>query len=153
MTVYDIDKLMAQTRSLAAEYRAATGQVLPVSSELAIYDACRHLGLRAASEHRAGVDVVGEQGAYQIKSRVCFDPKKRGYRLGRVNTKGDWTHVLLVVYDARYEPLEIWQAERKVVEEALTQARPNPRGSMTIEKFKAIGHCVWRRAAENTNEC
>lgn len=149
MSVYDLDKLMMQARLVAAEYRAATGQTMPVSSELAIYDTCRLLGLQIAPKDRAGVDVVGPDAAYQVKSRVLFHPQKRGYRVGRINFNGDWTHVLLVLYDAQYEPIEIWQNTREVLERHVEHERPNPRGAMTIEKFKAIGTCLWRKEADS----
>ena len=46
MAVYKLDKLMAETRRLAAEYRRSTGSTLPVSAELAKFDAISLLGLR-----------------------------------------------------------------------------------------------------------
>ena len=41
MSVYSVDKLMAQTRKQAAECRQMTGQPLPVTAEIINYDAAR----------------------------------------------------------------------------------------------------------------
>ncbi len=38
MSVYAVDKLMAQTRKLAADFRQMTGQPLPVTAEIANFD-------------------------------------------------------------------------------------------------------------------
>lgn len=54
--------------------------------------------------------------------------------------------VLLVLMNEEFETLEIWEAERSVVMQALTapgsKAR-NGRGSLAVSKFKQIGKPVW----------
>jgi hypothetical protein len=45
MGIDSIDKLMAEARRLAVEYRQTTGKTLPVTSEIAVYDAIRLLNL------------------------------------------------------------------------------------------------------------
>ncbi|HUT41486.1 MAG TPA: hypothetical protein VM011_09110, partial [Gammaproteobacteria bacterium] len=57
--VYSIDKLISETRRLAAEYRRSTGQALPVSAEIARHDAARLLGLTLCEPGTAGVDAIG----------------------------------------------------------------------------------------------
>ena len=52
----------------------------------------------------------------------------------------------MVVMNEVFETLEIWEAERSAVVEALTapgsKAR-NRRGSLAVSKFKQIGKRVW----------
>ena len=44
MSVYAVDKLIAQARQLAADYRRTTGKPLPgVSNEIALHDVLRLL--------------------------------------------------------------------------------------------------------------
>jgi hypothetical protein len=145
MPVYDLDKLMEQTRRLAAEYRAATGQTLPVSAELAVHDACKLLSMSPVTQPEAGVDATLGDKRFQIKSRVLFQPEKKGYRVGQLNPKGAWDGVLLVLYDSEYQPMEIWSASREELSDALDKKTTNPRGSLTVEKFKALGRLAWQR--------
>lgn len=45
MDIYSIDKLMHETRQLAAKYHQTTGTALPVTGEIARFDAAKALGL------------------------------------------------------------------------------------------------------------
>ena len=150
MTVYSIDKLIAETRRLAAEFRRSTGQVLPVSGEIARHDAARILGLTLCEQRTGGIDAIG-QGAregqrIQVKSRVISRDKKSGARIGQLNPNGDWDTVVLVIMDEDYEPCEIYEASREEVEEAMSSSssRSN-RGAISISKFKIISWLVWTR--------
>ena len=105
MTIYSIDKLITETRRLAAEFRRSTGQALPVSGEIARYDAARLLGLTLCDQRTGGVDAIGngqrEGQRIQIKSRVITTEKKSGARIGQLNPNGEWDTVLLVIMDQR----------------------------------------------------
>ncbi|MGB5180265.1 MAG: hypothetical protein WBP44_16235 [Gammaproteobacteria bacterium] len=150
MTVYSIDKLIAETRRLAAEFRRSTGQVLPVSGEIARYDAARILGLTLCEQRTGGIDAIGqgdrEGQRIQVKSRVLSLDKKSGARIGQLNPNGDWDTVVLVIMDEDYEPREIYEASREEVEEAMSgsSSRSN-RGAISISKFKIISWLVWTR--------
>ena len=150
MTVYSIDKLIAETRRLAAEFRRSTGQVLPVSGEIARHDAARILGLTLCEQRTGGIDAVGQGGRegqrIQVKSRVLSQDKKSGARIGQLNPNGDWDTVVLVIMDEDYEPCEIYEASREEVEEAMSSSssRSN-RGAISISKFKIISWLVWTR--------
>lgn len=150
MTVYSIDKLIAETRRLAAEFRRSTGQVLPVSGEIARYDAARILGLTLCEQRTGGIDAIGqgdrEGQRIQVKSRVLSQDKKSGARIGQLNPNGDWDTVVLVIMDEDYEPREIYEASREEVEEAMSgsSSRSN-RGAISISKFKIISWLVWTR--------
>jgi len=144
-----IDTLMAQTRELAANYYQTTQQTLPVSHELAKYDAIRLLKLVEAKEGLKGVDAVGNGVKFQIKSRVCFNPQGGSYRIGQLNMEGEWDETLLVLLSPEYQPTAIYAATRDQLIDAIEE-NPNPnrakRGIMSVAKFKAVGSCVWAEA-------
>lgn len=148
MSVFDLDKLMSETRRLAAEYRQATGATLPVSGEIARYDAMRLLGLSAPAEPVAGVDALGADGTrYQIKARTLFEGGKGKQRIGQINSEGSWERVLLVLLNDAYETHAIHEAERDAVLEALNQVRHNKRGPLSVARFIALGRAIWPEPA------
>jgi len=150
--VYSIDKLISETRRLAAEYRRSTGQALPVSAEIARHDAARLLGLTLCEPGTAGVDAIGtgnrEGQRVQIKSRVMTQDSKSGARLGQINTQGEWDTLLLVILDEDYEASEIYEASREELGDAIAGSENSNRarrGALSIAKFKNIGWLVWAR--------
>ncbi len=152
MNTIAVDTLMAQTRRLAALYRQTTGQTLPVSAELSRYDAAQLLGLSVISgAPRAGVDFTGSQGPYhckniQVKSRVIFNDNNSGYRIGQLNLSMPWEIVVLVLYEANYEPFAIYAATKEEVIASLSQTtHKQARGAMSLAKFKAISQLIWTR--------
>lgn len=151
MGVYSVEKLMAETRRLAAEYREATGKPLAVSGELASYDACRLLGLEPAPQGASGFDAVGQgerEGLrVQIKGRAVFDEGRSGHRIGQLKLGQDWDVLVLVLMDARFEPVEIYEAERETVEDALQEREGSRgrRGAMSVARFKNIARLAWTR--------
>lgn len=150
MSLYALDRLMAETRRLAAEYRRTTGKVLAVSGELAVFDAARLLGLEAVSQEGLGYDVLRGNGPgprrLQVKARVIFDEARGGQRLGALRTDQPWDAVLLVLMDETYEPVEIWEAERlpllAAVEASAASARAK-RGPLSVARFKHLGRLLW----------
>ena len=60
MPLYAIDKLIEETRRLAAEFRRTTGTMLPVSGEIARFDVAHHLDLALNDKAIKGVDAVGK---------------------------------------------------------------------------------------------
>ncbi len=148
MNTIAVDTLMTQTRHLAALYRKTTGQVLPVSAELGRYDAQKLLGLSAYNETPllAGVDFLGGEGKFyckkiQVKSRVIFDERAKGARIGQLNIAMPWEVVVLVLYNPNYEPFAIYGVERDEIENALSGNQQ--RGAMSLGKFKAISQLIW----------
>ncbi|WP_457666129.1 hypothetical protein [Thiolapillus sp.] len=156
MSVYALEQLIAETRRLAAEYRRTTGQMLPVTGEIARFDAARELNLEPAEPRVSGVDALGkdeyEDRRYQIKGRVILDEARAGYRIGQLNTNGDWTHVALVLLDEDFQPFKIYEADREEILTALSRSsgKRSKRGAMSVAKFEAIGELVWTR--ENGRE-
>ena len=150
MSVYKLDKLMEETRRLAAEYRKSTGSTLPVSAEIAKYDAMRLLGLVAPTETERAVDALRVSDMVvdkiQIKGRVVFDPNKSGYRVGQLNLDAAWDSTLMVLMNDQYQTEAIYELSRAQLEQAIPDQgllKKNARGSMSINKFKAIGELLW----------
>lgn len=152
---YSVDKLTAEARRLAADYRRATGKTLPLSGEIAVNDAIRLLGLESPSEPNAGYDALRRTGAsveyIQIKGRVLFDAGKSSPRIGHLKLEQRWDEILLVLMDENYEPFEIHGASRNVIEATLAGKLANKRGAMTVAQFKIVATCLWP-AAENREQ-
>lgn len=151
MDIYRVDKLMTEARRLAAEYRRATGKTLAISGEIAVSDAIGLLGLEPAPADAEGYDVVRPATALrppcrlQVKARVVFDDTRRPHRLGQLKTDKPWDGILLVLMDENYEAIEMYEAAREVVEEALAEATPNRRGTLSVARFRNVGRLVWTR--------
>jgi hypothetical protein len=147
---YAADKLIAQARILAAEYRRTMGRPLPgISNEIAEHDAVRLLGLEAAKTEQGGWDAVDPANGkrIQIKSRTIVDESKGGERIGQLKMNQDWDAVVLVLMDEDYMPYEIYQAERDELEEyaAKSSSSRAKRGALSVGRFKIIGRLRWDR--------
>jgi len=143
---------MGEARRLAREYRLAMGKPLAgISAELAVHDAIRLLDLEAAPKDIGGYDAVG-RGRHagkriQIKGRAIFDESKGGQRLGQLKIEQEWDSVMLVLMDENYDPIEIYEAERDDLLEAVdkTSSNRSKRGAVSVAKFKIIGRLAWSR--------
>jgi len=161
---YDVSALMSQTRKLASDYRQQTGHALPVTEELARFDAINIFGL-SKIEDQEGVDAcdrayneVSDKDYYLIKGRVIFKGGKARQKLGKLSLAANWTVLLMVIYDPDYLPVQIYRVERTRIEQELNKLSQgscsedkrsgNKRGSMTIAKYKAIGDRVWDNSAQ-----
>lgn len=152
MAVYALDKLIAQARQLAADYRRATGKSLPISSEIARHDACVQLQLAPVDKETGGYDAVGEQGEWQglrmqIKGRAIFDDGKKNQRIGQLKLDKEWDGLVLVIMDEAFEAVEMYLAMRAAIEAALPAepTRRSERGAMSVARFKNIAQLVWTR--------
>lgn len=148
MGVYSVDRLIAEARRLAAEYRRTTGKPLAgISSEVCVHDAIRLLDLEPASG--PGYDAVGRGPRagrrIQIKGRTIFDEGKAGQRVGQLRLDQDWDSVVLVLMDAELEPFEIYEADRDEIIDALDTGKRNRRGAMSVARFRRIGRLAWSR--------
>lgn len=149
--IYQVNRLIEQTRCLAADYKLATGKPLPVTSEIATYDAIRLLHLQAVSPPIGGYDAIGTEGErqgvrYQIKGRAIFDEEKGGQRIGQLKIDQEWDAVLLVILDETFNPVSIYEAPRSDLSEALTESlksRRASRGAMSVARFKILSRLVW----------
>ncbi|RLA04347.1 MAG: hypothetical protein DRQ47_03530 [Gammaproteobacteria bacterium] len=156
MELYQLDKLMEETRQLAAKYRDATGQPLPVSHDLACYDAIRYLNLKTPDVPESGVDAIGMDELagqkFQIKGRVHFSAVKgKQQRIGQVNIEGSWDICLLVILNEDYQTLEILAADKTAIREAIGNKKTNKRGAMTVSQFRAIAEIIWEPEEQDAN--
>jgi hypothetical protein len=151
MPLYSIDKLINETRRLAAEFKRTTGTMLPVSGEIARYDVAQHLDLTLSHDSNCGYDAIGNNQRdglrVQIKSRVIGNSVKSNHRIGQLNANGDWDIVILSLMDDDFEPLEMYQASREEIIEALSAAnkKRGNRGAVSVAKFKIIAELVWTK--------
>ena len=148
MGIYSVNKLIAETRRIAKEYRLATGKTLPVTPEIAINDAISILELSPNDENIPGYDaiyeVAGESLKVQIKGRAIFNEKRQGHRLGQIKTEQEWDAVILVIMNADFMPEEIYMAKRDDIMDVLEEKRKNnKKGAMTIAQFKLISELLW----------
>ena len=108
------------------------------------------LGLELAEARQSGYDAIqrekGKEVKVQIKGRSLPENPKSGQRIGRIQLDKEWDTVLLVLLDHDYQPIELYEAERGPITDALTapgsKAR-NERGALSVAKFKSIGKKVW----------
>ncbi|NOX76295.1 MAG: hypothetical protein GXP17_06725 [Gammaproteobacteria bacterium] len=159
MAVYDVNKLMAEARKLAADFRRATGKPLGISNEIAVHDVIRLMKLVPAEPGAGGYDAIGtgecEGRRIQIKGRTVFtEPsrekkggKKTGQRIGQIKMDQEWDSVMLILMDDNYDACEIYEAAREAIVEASAEgsAKRAKRGAMSVARFKAIGALVWSR--------
>jgi hypothetical protein len=149
LSVYDVDKLMLEARKLAAQFRVATGKPLGISSEIAVHDVIRLMDLAPAESNQAGYDAMGkgprEGKRIQIKGRTVSDEAKSKQRIGQIKMDQEWDSVMLVLMDEQYEPLQIYEAQREQILDAVanTSAKRRNRGALSVAKFKHIGKLVW----------
>lgn len=149
--IYEVETLIEQTRKLAADYRRTTGQALPVTAEIANYDAATLLGLKMISPPPGGYDAVGlhaeRQGMrYQIKGRAIYDEAKGGQRIGQIRLNQEWDAILLVLLDEELRPSTIYEASRDEIEATMhehQESRRSNRGAMSVARFKNIARLVW----------
>jgi len=151
VNLYAADKLIAQARQLAAEYRRTMGKPLPgISAEIAEHDAIRLLGLEPKPEGEGGYDAIDPARGgkrIQIKSRTIFDESRSGQRIGQMKMDKEWDSVVLVLMDEEYEPYEMYEAERDDIEEYIAESSSSRarRGAMSVARFKIIGRLAWTR--------
>jgi hypothetical protein len=147
--LYSVDKLMYETRQLAAKYRQTTGTTLPVTGEIARYDVAKALNLKLTDEPASGYDAHDQDNKkILIKGRVLFDDSRSSPRIGQISPDGRWDSVVLVLFDNNYEPMDMYQASTEEIEQALKikpDSKSKKRGAMSIAQFKIIGSLVWTR--------
>ncbi len=147
-----IGSLLSQAKRIAKEYREETGKPLGITGEVAEYEAARKLGLDLCEARQPGYDAIrtreNKVEKIQIKGRRLPADAKRGQRVGSIRLDHEWNFVVLVLLDGDFEPLEIYEAARSNVEQALkkpgSKAR-NERGALAVSKFKSISRLVWSR--------
>lgn len=142
---------MLEARKLAAQYRIATGKPLGIGTEIALHDVIRIMDLEAAEA--PGYDAIGkgvrEGKRIQIKGRTVSSHPKANERIGQIKVDQEWDTVMLVLMNESYEPLEIYEAQREQILDAVaaSSAKRRNRGALSVAKFKHLAQLVW--AAES----
>ena len=154
MNIYAIDKLMSETRRLAAEYHRLTGLVLPVSNELSRHDVMTKLNFIAPTQQESGVDLIGtglwEGRKIQVTLRVVFKQAKSRPRVGQLNFEGKWEFVILVLMNEDYAAEEMYIAKREALFESIYNRvnKNKERIAISIGKFKTLSELIWCKQEE-----
>lgn len=146
----EIESLLEDAKKVAKRYKRLTGKPLGITGEVAEFTAAKLLNLELAEARQSGYDAIrkqhGKDVKVQIKGRSLPRKANPGARIGRIQLDKDWDTVVLVLLDEDLEPIEIFEADRASVTEALrapgSRAR-NERGALGISKFKSIGKMIW----------
>ena len=143
----ELHEILEAAKDVAGRFKKLTGKPLGITGEIAEFSAAKLLNLKLAEARQAGYDAIDGAGRkVQIKGRCLPEKPGPGQRLGSIRLDHEWDTVLLVLLDEMFEVMEMWEAERPVVEEAIlapgSKAR-NERGALAVRKFKQIGTKVW----------
>lgn len=146
-----IVEILRQVKALAREYRELSGKPLGITGEVAEYEAWKFLRVKLTEARQAGYDAIDEvtERKYQIKGRCMLAKRISSQQIGSIDISKEFDAVLLVLLDKEFDAIEIYEADRDAVIEALMRpgsiAR-NVRHSMSVALFKSIGHKRWSRA-------
>jgi len=147
MSLYDIGKLINQTRKLCVEWHAQ-GKTTGMTGEIAAFDAAVHLNLELCDDKNSGYTAVGtpprKGKKILIKGRAIFKDQKSRQRLGQLHMDVEWDLLMLVLLDEKFEAQEIYEISRLQIEEELDQEKSSGRkGAMSVAKFKIISDLIW----------
>jgi len=142
-----LKRIIEEARTVAKQYREITGKPLGITGEVGEFIAADLLGLELTEARQPGYDAIAPDGhRIQIKTRCVPPDTSSGQRLGRIKLDHGWDTVMLVLIDADFKPITIYEAFRADIERELKKpgsiAR-NERGALSISKFKAIASTVW----------
>lgn len=139
--------IVQEAKRIARQYREITGKPLGITGEIGEFTAAYLLNLNLTKARQPGYDAVAPDGhRVQIKARCILSDSSTRQRLGGIKLDYEWDTVVLVLMDVNYEPIQIYEAPRAIIERELTKpgskAR-NERGALSISKFKAISSLIW----------
>jgi hypothetical protein len=142
--------ILCAAKKLAQEYRALTGKPLGITGEVAEYEAARLLGVRLTPARHAGYDAIrpSDGKRLQIKGRCILPGSGPGQRMGSIDISKEFDAVLLVLLDAQFDALAIYEADRDAVVAALVapgSKSRNERGALGVTKFRSIARKIWER--------
>ena len=149
-----IEDILNQVRVLAIQYYTETGKPLGVTGEIAEFEAAKILNLDLCDARQEGYDAIRPQAEprrIQIKGRRLLETSKPGQRVGKIRIEKEWDSVMLVLLNESYHVVEIHEAKRAAIIEALdkpgSKAR-NERRALGVSKFKKIGSLIWPRSPQ-----
>ncbi|MFC1982006.1 DUF6998 domain-containing protein [Chloroflexota bacterium] len=104
----------------ARRYRNITGKPLGITGEVGEFIAADLMGLRLMEARQPGYDAVADDGhRIQIKSRCVLSDTKAGQRVGSIRLTYEWDTVMLILMDADFKPLSIYEAKREDIKREL----------------------------------
>ena len=144
--------VIRDAKEIAKRYRNLTGKPLGVTGEVGEFEAAELLSFRLTGARQPGYDAIASDGRHiQIKARCVLPGSKKSQHLGSIRLKHEWDTVMLILMDAEFEPLEIYEAKRADIERELSRpgskAR-NVRGSLSVSKFKSISSRLWTKPTQ-----
>jgi len=144
--------VIRDAKEIAKRYRNLTGKPLGITGEVGEFAAAELMNLRLTGARQPGYDAVASDGhRIQVKARCIPPDSRKSQHLGSIRLKHEWDTVMLILVDAEFEPLEIYEARRSDIERELTRpgskAR-NVRGSLSVSKFKSIALLVWSKPTQ-----
>jgi hypothetical protein len=146
-----LKRVIQQARKVAKQYREITGKPLGITGEVGEFIAADLLGLKLTEARQPGYDAVAQDGhKIQIKTRCVLPDTGSGQRLGRIKLDHEWDTVILVLIDADFEPITIYEAPRADIVRELKKPGSksrNEKGALGIRKFKSIASIVWNRGS------
>ena len=155
MLYNQIEKVLEEAKLLAIKYKKLTGKPLGITGEIGEFTAAKILHLKLSPVRQVGFDAIDEnQLKIQIKSRCLMNGK--GGNLGRISSKHKWDKVILVILDSNYEPVFLYEANRKDIIGALNKPGSksrNERGQLSINKFRMVGKEIWNSKIGLVNYC
>lgn len=156
MSLYDIEKLVSQTRKLCVQWHAQ-GKTTGMTGEIAAFDAAKALNLKLCHDNNLGYTAIGQDSRaglrILVKGRAIFKQQKSRQRLGQLNLDQAWDLLLLVLLNDEFMAQEIYQAERAMIETALKpQSGENRKGAMSVAKFKVLSTLVWTAEQGEIND-
>lgn len=149
--VEDLRDLLADVKTVAARYYAATGRPLGVTCEVGEYEAAMRLGLTLAPVRTPAFDATRKVGnreeRVQIKTRAVSAQQRYRGRCPSIKFDRPFESVVVVLLDKKtYDAIEIWEASRDAAFARLSapgSRSRNERGSMGLSQFKSIATRVW----------
>jgi len=144
--------VIGQAKKIAKQYRAITGKPLGITGEVGEFTAAHLLNLQLTDARQPGYDAIAPNGRkIQIKTRCILTGTRSGGRLGSIKLDYEWNTVMLVLIDADFEPIIIYEAQRADIESELMKPGSksrNERGALSISNFRAIASIVWNKAEQ-----
>lgn len=142
-----LKRVILQARQVAKQYRELTGKPLGITGEVGEFIAAELLGLRLSDARQPGYDAIApDEHRIQIKTRCVLQDTRSGGRLGRIKLNHEWDTVMLILINADFEPIRIYEAPREYIERELKKPGSksrNERGALSISKFKSIASVIW----------
>ncbi|WP_138437019.1 DUF6998 domain-containing protein [Marinobacter shengliensis] len=126
----ELQEILAAAKDVAVRFKNLTGKPLGITGEIAEFSAAKLLGLELAEARQAGYDAIDSSGRkIQIKGRCLPEKPGPGQRLGSIRLDHEWDSVLLVLLDQSFEVIEMWEADRPAVQEAILAPGSNVNNS------------------------